>query len=381
MKITSDNPARPQAATVKQLNDFLGLLKRLDNLPARVITNREGQLLLATRFGNIQPENQLPLKQGQQVLITLNPANGKPTVSPVSTNTNQVLLPANRNQALAQLLPPDKPVLARVVMQSKASTQIQISGTQLAMPQIAGLKQGQLISARLAAFGDQIELQTLEKKPLLKALLTQLLARAPTSTNKPATVVELFRIISTSGTGNNNANTSASQPSATSASSAAIPSRQAASTTGQPTSLLQLLPSLSSPQSKLISQWMAGFTQQAPLQQDQANQSPWIQPLRLIQRISNGEMTVTQIERLLNTLLPPKTEAQGTQQNLLQTQDSRVNQEMLLLQGREAARLIEQIGNQTQPPDRQTQMTILHPSPALLQPMTDCVVLPQYQVV
>lgn len=347
MKISNDNLSRQQATTVNQLNDLISLLKRLDSLPARVINNAQGQLLLATQLGNIQPESRLPLQPGQQVIIRLDPSTGQPTVSPANTDTATIRLAAEGNRELIQLLNPQKSTLAKVVNQSQASTQIRLNGTQLAVPQIQGLKPGQLLSVRLNAADNQIELQPLQKKPLLKALLTQLTARTQAGNGGSTALTDLFRNLSqiSAGKASLNAQGSVGKSNSTTAPASPVVNPSRAELPPSP-SLLQLLPQLSTTQSKIINQWIAPFIQQQATAD--LSQTQWPNPLRLLQQISNGEFPADKLERLLNSLLPVRTESSAAQQPQATTQESRLLQEMQLLQGREAAKLVEQIGNQTQ---------------------------------
>ncbi len=345
MKISNENLSRQQVTTVNQLNDLISLLKRMDSLPARVITNAQGQMLLATQLGNIQPESRLPLEPGQQVLIRLNPSTGQPTVTPAPAENGTVRLPIEENRQIAQLLTQQKPVLAKVVNQSQASTQIRLNGEQLALPQIPGLKSGQLLSVKLNSAANQIEVQPLERKPLLKALLSQLISRTQTNSNS-SSLTELFRNLSQASANNtNNALPSAANKNPASAVAKLTPNPSAAEQLSTPT-LLQLLPQLSSPQSKMLNQWIAPFIQQQVATDMTQSQMP--NPLRLLQQISNGDMSAERLERLLTALLPARSESSATQQQQNPAQESRLLQEIQLLQGREAARLVEQIGNQTQ---------------------------------
>ena len=100
VKITNDPLSARQAAQVNQLNDLISLLKRMKSLPARVVSDARGQLLLATQLGNIQPQNQLPLQPGQQVQLLLDATTGKPKVVPVRPDNAAVRLPVDGNREL-----------------------------------------------------------------------------------------------------------------------------------------------------------------------------------------------------------------------------------------------------------------------------------------
>ena len=413
MKISSENLAARQATTVAQLNDLMSALKQLDSLPARVISNAQGQLLIATRFGNIQPQNQLPLQAGQQVTIRLNQTTGQPTVSPVKAEAATQTLSVANNRELAQLLRAQKPTLAKVVKQSSASTQLRISGLQIAMPRMEGLTQNQLLSVRLSANGGQIELQPLDRKPLLKALLSQLISRSGVSDRSSSPLVDLFRLL---GNQVSSASTGRSQTAVPSAASSLANTAPTVSTknaaAGSPQlqgqSLLQLLPQLSVAQANSLRQWIAPFIQQQPSVSND-NTAPPVNPLRLLQQLANGTVSADRLQQLLNVMTsargdksltsqsqPTQAEARSTtdrplpsnldssrlteqvarqpstsQQGQSAARESQLNLELLQLQGREAARLVEQIGNQTQ-----TQRTSISLQQEIQQPLTFALSLP-----
>ncbi len=406
MKIGSDNLSTQQTGTVSQLNDLLSLLKRLDSLPARVLSNTQGQLLLSTRFGNIQSEGRFPLQPGQQVNIRLDASTGQPTVAPARVDTGVIRLPVSGNGEMAKLLSADNPVLARVMSQSAASMQIRVQGTQLAMPQIQGLKPDQLLSARLSPGGEQIELQPLDRKPLLKALLSQLVSRSPTAATNPAPLVELFRSLGQFSTPTapqaNSAQTASTavktvpgsasvienpvQPVAAGRNSpvssgagsggqqaAGNPAAGSASPGGLSTelSLLQLLPRLSAPQARILGQWIAPFVGQQAVATGYPGQQPLPDPLRVLQQVSNGDFSSTQLRQLLGSLLSNQSTTTIAQQSQSAGQENRLLQEMQLLQSREVARLVEQIGNQTQ-----TQRTSVSLQQEIQQPMVFALSLP-----
>lgn len=415
MKINSDSLSSQQATTVNQLNDLLAVLKRLDSLPARVVSNAQGQLLLSTRLGNIQPQNPLPLQPGQQVLLRIDPATGQPSVSPVKSDAISQRLAVSSNRELAQLLVNQKPALAKVVNQSQASTQIRLNGVQLAMPKLAGLNQNQLLSLRLSDSGDQIELQALDRKPLLKALLSQLIARSPGPAASPTPLLELFRLLGPQSVARSTGlpGDSASARTTTARSDTGLPAspgisvRSSAPGPSLVQSILQLLPQLSSPQANVLRQWIAPYAQQQLTNESSSTQG--LNPLKLLQQVANGDLTVSRLQQILSSAqvsrpqnpsaqqiqpgpqdagasadrtpaaggdlsrLPDTVarQSQLSQQAQSQVRESQLNLEMLQLQSREAARLVEQIGNQAQ-----TQRTSVSLQNEIQQPIAFALSLP-----
>ena len=376
MKISSDATSRQRTATINQLTDLLSLLKRLESLPAKVTTDSRGQLILSTRFGNIQPEGRLPLQPGQQVQITLNANSGKPTVTPVPTEARQsgvekVILDVQQNRDLAQLLRLDRPTLGKVVNQSPGSTQVQFAGVQLALPRIAKLNPGQLLVARLGTQNNQIELRIVERKPLLKALLAQLVTKAPSDKGQAAPLTTLFQNLDQIRTQLPPPSVATQNPRGTDTAVNTPATHNSGSSIAPPLTFTQLLPDLSAPQSKVLAQWISTFLSQRPNTSASLAQSQSINPVQFIQQASKGELTPAQIEKVLTTALSVKPESQASQSNQTPAQEARLLLEIQQLQSKETARLIEQIATQAQ-----TQRTSVNLQQELQQPLAFALALP-----
>ena len=159
-------------------NDILDSLRRLGGTDATVIRIAKGEVLLATRLGEIIGKNVLDLKTGDQVRIRVGGQVSNPVLKVSLPSADRLILNSSRQAALPQALAPNQPQTAIVTTQGSESTGIILNDKQYSITRQATLKTGQLISLIYRPGKSQIEIKPIDTEQVLRSALTRLFPQA-----------------------------------------------------------------------------------------------------------------------------------------------------------------------------------------------------------
>ena len=187
----------PQRSPGLQTRDLLSLLRAAGTIEAEVLELLPHQLLLKTSLGQILTSNRLPFEAGDRILLRLDRNGEQPVLKASQAPVRPRVLASHRHPELGRLLELRQPRLASVVRASSGRLEIRIGEQNLTLPGQASLVRGQLLSLRLNKNRAVIEIQPLDKKPIYKAILKQLLPQQ--SIEKPVALVKLLGRVAGAG--------------------------------------------------------------------------------------------------------------------------------------------------------------------------------------
>ena len=276
--------AQPSSQPVNRF-DILDSLRLLGGINATVVRIAKGEVLLATRLGEIIGKNPLDLKAGDQVRIRVGGQDSKPVLKISQVPVERIILNASRHQAaLSRALAPNQPQTAVVVTQKTHSTDIRLNGNQYSINQQVELKTGQLISLLYRPDKSQIEIKPVNAEQILKTALARLLPQVMQagSNNSLVSLVKIMRSLV------------AQQPPATPSNGTTAEGSASFKQEGvQPRlmtrflSILQSMPSLSSLDKTVIQQW-AEFIGSVKTAQGVGN-STLVNPFSLLKQLPTDE--------------------------------------------------------------------------------------------
>ena len=192
IKIPSDLPAtKPAVAQVEQL---LAQLKAAGRIEAEVVKLlHNNQLLLSSRLGDILTSNSLNYRAGDRVYLRLDDSSGQPVLKTSPRAAEPTLLDSRQYPKLARALPPDRPVLARVIRIIAQQAEIQLAEQILKLPREVAPVRNQLLSLQRLERQHNIEITPLDNKAIYKAVLKQLIPRQ--TENRDSSLVKLLNMV------------------------------------------------------------------------------------------------------------------------------------------------------------------------------------------
>ena len=268
----NQTPAQPTAQSGNTA-DILGSLRRLGAIDATVLRIEKGEVLLATRLGEIIGKNALDLKTGDQLRIRIGGLDTSPVLKVTRQIAKPIILNTPGQTALTRALVPNQLQTAMVVVQTPESIGIRLNGNRHTINQQVDVKTGQLISLNYRPDKNHIEIKPVDTGQVLKSALTRLLpqAKLAESSNSLVSLVKILQSLAS----HPRANQSTTQFPASLGLTNSLPQGNTAANTnlkGQEgaqtqlitrlVSMLQSLPKISTLDRVVIQQW-AGFLSSA----------------------------------------------------------------------------------------------------------------------
>ncbi len=192
LKIPNELPRLNPA--VKQVGDLLAQLKAAGTIEAQVVKLlKDNQLLLTSRLGQILTSNSLDYKPGDRVNLRLDESSGQPVLKASPAAVKPIRLDSRENPELTRLLPPERPMLARVARIVAQRAEIQIADNIVRLPRQLMFPRNQILSLQREDSQRSIEIRPLQPKAIYKAILKQLLPRETQSS--PSGLVRLLGLV------------------------------------------------------------------------------------------------------------------------------------------------------------------------------------------
>jgi hypothetical protein len=193
MDIKSLNDSLTSRPPVSQNGDLLAQLKAAGTIEAEVIKVLQDKLLLSSRLGDILTSNSLNYKVGDQLNLRLTGSEQNPVLKASPRQSGPMTLNSDQNLKLSRALPADQPVLAVVTRIAGQRIEIRLAEQILTLPRQAGIARDQLLSLQQNNSNRTIEITTVDRKMIYKALLKQLVPRQ--SDPGPASLVKLLNLV------------------------------------------------------------------------------------------------------------------------------------------------------------------------------------------
>ena len=193
MDIKSLNDSLTSRPPVSQNGDLLAQLKAAGTIEAEVIKVLQNKLLLSSRLGDILTSNSLNYKVGDQLNLRLTGSEQNPVLKASPRQSGPMTLNSDQNLKLSRALPADQPVLAVVTRIAGQRIEIRLAEQILTLPRQAGIARDQLLSLQQNNSNRTIEITTVDRKMIYKALLKQLVPRQ--SDPGPASLVKLLNLV------------------------------------------------------------------------------------------------------------------------------------------------------------------------------------------
>ncbi len=176
IKNSSDLPGAQPGTT--RVSDLLTQLRAAGSIEAEVVKLlQDNKLLLNTRLGQILTSNKLHYRPGDRVILRLDDSGQQPVLKVGAPAVKSVSLDSRQHPELVRQLPPDQPVLARVVNVVAQRAEVQLAEQLLKLPRQVTAVRNQILSLRRSDANRSIEVTPIDRKVIYKAILQQLVPR------------------------------------------------------------------------------------------------------------------------------------------------------------------------------------------------------------
>lgn len=195
MEIKNSSDLSGAQTGITRVSDLLTQLKAAGSIEAEVVKLlQDNKLLLNTRLGQILTSNKLHYRPGDRVILRLDDSGQQPVLKVSAPAVKSVSLDSRQHPELVRQLPPDQPVLARVVKVVAQRAEVQLAEQLLRLPRQVTAVRNQILSLRRNDANRSIEVTPIDRKVIYKAILQQLVPRREDS--RASSLVRLLGLVS-----------------------------------------------------------------------------------------------------------------------------------------------------------------------------------------
>lgn len=190
---SSDMPGAQPGIT--RVSDLLTQLRAAGSIEAEVVKLlQDNKLLLNTRLGQILTSNKLHYKPGDRIILRIDDSGQQPVLKVSAPAVKPVSLDGRQHPELVRQLPPDQPLLARVVKVVAQRAEVQLAEQLVRLPRQITAVRNQILSLRRNDANRSIEVTPIDRKAVYKAILQQLVPRQ--QDNRASSLVRLLGLVS-----------------------------------------------------------------------------------------------------------------------------------------------------------------------------------------
>ena len=180
---------------IARVSDLLTQLRAAGSIEAEVVKLlQDNKLLLNTRLGQILTSNKLQYRPGDRLMLRLDDSGQQPVLKVSTPAVKTVSLDSRQHPELARQLPPDQPLLARVVKIVAQRAEVQLADQLVRLPRQITAVRNQVLSLRRNDANRSIEVTPIDRKAIYKAILQQLVPRQ--QDNRTSSLVRLLGLFS-----------------------------------------------------------------------------------------------------------------------------------------------------------------------------------------
>lgn len=182
----------PRSSTAAA-GDLLTQLRAAGTIEAEVIKVLQDSLLLRSRLGEILTRNTLNYKPGDRLYLRLDERGPTPVLKSSPAESRPVAIESRVYPEIARLLPPERPVLAKVLRVVAQQAEVRLAQTLVKLPPQVTAKRGELLRLARNDSRQQIDIIPLQAKAIYKALIKQLVPA--TRDSGRTSLVRLFDLL------------------------------------------------------------------------------------------------------------------------------------------------------------------------------------------